>query len=83
MNFNKCIHLRNRHPDKNLEHFHHSRKCLPLMKNSKNDFYKVDGNSLSEKFNNQLCTISSGNWTEVNLIFFPAVFPTTKVNVEH
>lgn len=40
----------------------------------------MDGNSLSEKFNNQLYTISSGNWTEVKSVFSPAIFSTTEVN---
>lgn len=40
----------------------------------------MDGNSLSEKFNNQLYTVSSGNWKEVKSVFSPAVFSTTEVN---
>lgn len=44
----------------------------------------MDGTSLSEKFNNQLYTISSGNWTEVKSVFSPAIFFTTEVNfAEH
>lgn len=44
----------------------------------------MDGNSLSEKFNNQLYTISSGNWKEVKSVFSLAIFSTTEVNfAEH